>query len=54
MFREFRWRDDTHCPRCGSKGLKEYGNYGQGLKRYRCKTCGRTLKQQDRNPIPLF
>ncbi|MEM3650428.1 MAG: transposase [Candidatus Jordarchaeaceae archaeon] len=54
LFREIRWRDGTRCPRCGSTRLKGHGNYGEGLKRYRCKTCGRTLKRQDRNPIPLF
>ncbi|MEM3526309.1 MAG: hypothetical protein QXV37_02750, partial [Candidatus Jordarchaeaceae archaeon] len=45
-FREIRWRDGTRFPRCSSTRLKRHGNCGEGLKKYRCKTCGRNLKRQ--------
>lgn len=51
LFREIRWRDGTRCPRCGSTRLKGHGNYGEGLKRYRCKTCGRTFNDKTGTPF---
>ncbi|MEM3587884.1 MAG: transposase [Candidatus Jordarchaeaceae archaeon] len=51
LFREIRWRDGIRCPRCGSTRLKGHGNYGEGLKRYRCKTCGRTFNDKTGTPF---
>jgi transposase-like protein len=51
LFREIRWRNGPYCPRCGSRRLKGHGNYGQGLKRYLCKSCGRTFNDKTGTPF---
>ena len=45
------WRSGVHCPRRGSVGVKGHGNHGQGLKRYPCKDCGRTLNDKTETPF---
>lgn len=34
--------DDRRCPRCGTPGAGPHGKTG-GLRRYRCRACGRTF-----------
>nr|MDO8082751.1 transposase [Candidatus Freyarchaeota archaeon] len=46
LFKEIRRKNGIHCPRCGSRRLKGHGNYGQRLKRYKCKTCERTFNDK--------
>lgn len=46
LFRNVRWRNGVYCPRCGSRRVKGHGNYGQGLKRHKCKVCGRTFNDK--------
>jgi hypothetical protein len=46
FFRAVRWRDGVRYPRCGSGRLKGHGNYGRGLKRHFCKSCGRTFNDK--------
>jgi len=41
-----RWGDGVFCPRCGSCMVKGHGNYRQGLKRYKCRACGRTFNDK--------
>ncbi|MEM2144593.1 MAG: hypothetical protein QW279_04480 [Candidatus Jordarchaeaceae archaeon] len=54
LFRDIQWRNGTHCPRYGSTYLKEYGNYGEGLKRYRYKTFRRTLNAKTGTPSTIL
>ena len=46
LFRIVRWRGGVYCPRCGSRGVKGHGKYRDGLKRYFCKSCGRTFNDK--------
>jgi transposase len=46
LLRTIRWENGIYCPRCGSRTVKSHGNYKQGLKRYKCKTCGRTFNDK--------
>jgi len=40
LLRTIRWENGIYFPRCRSRIVKSHGNYKQGLKRYKCKTCG--------------
>jgi transposase-like protein len=46
LLRTIRWENGIYCPRCGSRTVKSHGNYKQGLKRYKCKACGRTFNDK--------
>jgi len=46
LFRAVRWRDGVYCSKCGSCRVMGHGNYGQGLRRYLCKACGRTFNDK--------
>ncbi|MEM3563282.1 MAG: hypothetical protein QXR19_08640 [Candidatus Jordarchaeaceae archaeon] len=45
--KEIRWKTSIHCPDTVQERLKKgHGNYGQGLKRSKCKACGRTFNDK--------
>lgn len=41
LFKEIRWRNDVHCPRCGSRKLKGHRNIGRGFQPNKALTTSR-------------
>ncbi len=45
LFRTVRWANGIACPHCTGEHINIHANY-KGLKRYRCKGCGRTFNDK--------